>query len=137
MINSKNKILVQRRALNKKVNPGLYGVTGGHVDAGETPIATCVRETEEELGIKVDENEFKFLGEFIHQKGWELVQTYVLKKDIDLSKVKLQVEEVSEIKWVSLGGFKKLINSKEFCFMEKEYRDWLIEKINKEMKRMS
>lgn len=47
--------------------------SAGHIDAGETCLSCCVRETYEELGIQTKENEFIFLKEFVNQQGLKLV----------------------------------------------------------------
>ncbi len=61
IINSKGEILVQKRAKMKKNNPHKYDMpVAVHVDAGETSISGCVRETYEELGIKTKEEDYIF-----------------------------------------------------------------------------
>lgn len=127
IINSKGQILVQKRAKTKKKSPGKWDMpSAGHIDAGETCLSGCVRETYEEFGIYAEEKDF-FLKEFVHPRGWELVQVYLLKKDIDIKDIKLQVEEVECVKWLSYDEFKKLLYSDEFCNHTKEYKDWVCE----------
>ena len=71
------------------------------------------------------ENEFIFLKEFVNQRGWELVQVYLLKKDIDIEDIKLQAEEVECVKWFNYDEFIKLLYSEEFCNHDKTYKDWV------------
>ena len=133
IINSKGEILVQKRAKTKKKSPSKWDMpSAGHVDAGETCLSTCVRETFEELGVETQEKDFKFLKEFINVKGWELDQIYLLQKDIDIHNIKLQEEEVECVKWLTYNEFIKLLYSDEFCNHAKEYKDWVsqILKIN-------
>lgn len=52
-------VLIERRADDKPSYPGLLDSPGGHVDPGETPDETLVREMREELGIELEEY---FLG---------------------------------------------------------------------------
>ena len=95
IVNDKGEILVQKRALTKKKSPGKWDMpSAGHIDAGESPIEGGVRETEEELGIKCKPEDFIFLKEFVNQRGWELVQVYLLKTNIKAEDMKLQKEEV-------------------------------------------
>jgi len=61
----------------------------------------------------------------VHPRGWELVQVYLLKRDIDIKDIKLQVEEVECVKWLSYEEFTKLLYSEEFCNHAKEYKDWV------------
>ena len=126
IVNSKGQILVQKRAQTKKKSPGKWDMpSAGHIDAGETCLSGCVRETYEELGIKTKEDDFIFLKEFVNPSGWELVQVYLLKKDIDIKDIKLQVEEVECVKWLSYNEFIDLLYSDDFCKHAQEYKDWV------------
>lgn len=54
VIDNKNRILLQQRSMNKLTNPGKWDITAaGHVDAGEDTFTTALRETAEEVGLKV------------------------------------------------------------------------------------
>ncbi len=126
--NSKGKLLVQKRAKFKKVHPNKWAApSAGHVDAGESCIDTCVRETKEELGLNVKKEDFIFLREWVNKEGMELAQTYLLIVDIEEKDIVLQKEEVSEVKWLKYDEFVKLIYSDEFCVGQKSYIDWIVE----------
>lgn len=57
------EILLQKRGAAKKVCPGCYDISAaGHIDEGEDPLVTAVRETQEELGITIPEASFHSLG---------------------------------------------------------------------------
>lgn len=128
IVNSKGQILVQKRAKTKKKSPGKWDMpSAGHVDAGETCLSGCVRETYEELGIKTTEEDFVFLKQFVNHRGWELVQVYLLKVDIDVENIKLQAEEVECVRWFSYDEFVSLLYSDEFCAHATEYKDWVCE----------
>lgn len=107
IINSKEQVLLQRRSTNKKLWPNMWDVTaGGHVLAGEFGFQTIIRETKEELGIELDKSEMIFLGSSrsSNVKG-DIINNhfneyYIANKDIDETKLKLQEEEVSEVKWI-------------------------------------
>ena len=43
--------LVQQRAHDRPVDPGIWAVTAGCVQAGEDSLAAALRETQEELGL--------------------------------------------------------------------------------------
>ena len=49
----KDKVLLIKRGMHKKLAPGLWGGVGGHMEPHEmnNPIATAYREIEEEAGI--------------------------------------------------------------------------------------
>ena len=127
IINNRGEILLQKRAKTKKNFPDLWDMpSAGHVEAGENPIVGAIRETEEELGLKTTENDYLYVGEFIADISWELAQIYLLKTDKEISDMKLQIEEVAEVKWVSLEEFKNLFYSNEFVPFADEYRTLVI-----------
>lgn len=126
IINDKGEILVQKRALTKKKSPGQWDMpSAGHIDAGESIIEGCVRETSEELGIDAKAEDFIFLKEIINERGWELVQVYLLRNNTKVENMILQTEEVEQVKWLKYNDFVKLLYSEEFCDHAKEYKDWV------------
>lgn len=128
IINSKNEILVQKRAACKKNHPNEWDMpSAGHVIAGETPIQGAIRETYEELGVETKESDYKFIDEYIMDKSFEIAQVYLLKLDLEISQFKLQKEEVAEVKWLSYDEFKKLFYSKDFVQFDGEYRELVIQ----------
>lgn len=92
------KFLVQKRAMNKESHPGEWDVTGGAVLSGEDSIDGAIRETEEEIGIKLDRSELLLVGRLKRKKNF--VDIYFVEKKFDLSDCLLQKEEVDEIKLV-------------------------------------
>jgi len=127
LLNPGGRLLVQKRA-HKGIWNDLWDVSvGGGVSAGEDPKNAAVRELNEELSIKVEETDLKHLGRWetsktIHERqqvGREFSDTYLLQKDIDLSKIKLQVEEVVAVEWLTLDKLRLAITD------DKEYKKWV------------
>ena len=134
IVNSKNEVLIQKRAENKKFMPNKWdGSATGHVVAGETSLQGSVREVFEEIGVLFKEKDFIFMGEFLAPEVWEIGQVYLLKADIPLDKMKLQEEEVSEAKWIDFEGFKNLLFSNEFMPYSENYKKWVCEDLQKEI----
>lgn len=106
IINSKNQVLLQKRSASKKLWPNLWDISaGGHVLAGEFGFQAIIREIKEELGIQIDKNDITFIGgaasiniknDIINKHFNEY---YIVNKDIEISDLKLQEEEVSDAKW--------------------------------------
>lgn len=60
--NSKNEILVQKRASSKKLYPDYWDMScAGHIDAGETIVQGVIREAKEEIGIDIKEEDLEFV----------------------------------------------------------------------------
>ena len=118
IFNNKGDVLLQKRSANKKLWPNLWDVTaGGHVLAGEFGSQALIREIREELGIDVTEEEVKYLvgSTSINIKGniinKHFNECYIVTKDIDISKIILQEEEVSDIKWFKKEEILNKINN--------------------------
>lgn len=52
LVNDHGEILLLRRARDDDFAPGLWGLPGGHIHAGETPDETIHRELAEETGVE-------------------------------------------------------------------------------------
>ena len=118
IINKNGDVLLQKRSANKKIWPNLWDITaGGHVLAGELGEQALIREVKEELDIDITENEVKYLvgststnikGDIINN---HFNECYIINKDINPSLIKLQEEEVSDIKWFSKEEILKRIDN--------------------------
>lgn len=123
-LNSKGELLIQKRNENLKRNPGKWAFTGGVVDSGETSVEGAIRETKEELGIKVNENNIELLLSFKREHGF--VDVWIVKDDIDINNIVLQESEVVEVKWVSIKELQQLIDRDQFVKSIGLYYDLLI-----------
>lgn len=105
-------ILITLRAPEKNSEPNKWENTGGAVMSGESSRMAAVRELYEETGIIVLEDELTYVATF---KGRDLfVDTYFLKKDIDLKTIKLQNTETVAAKLVNYFELKQIIASGSF-----------------------
>lgn len=112
IINSENKILIQKRAKEKKLEPNVWAMTGGSVIKGETGLDTIERETLEELGIKLNIEKAKKINYFKTGNVW--TEQYVVYQDINLEEVVMQKEEVQEVKFATFEEIEKLCENKMF-----------------------
>ena len=112
ILNSKGELLIQRRSDTRERNPGKWAFTGGGVDSGETSLQGAIRELGEELGMIVKDKEMDFIISF--KREHVFVDVWLIKKDISVSDLKLQEEEVSEVKWVSIEELTEMIRNNEF-----------------------
>ena len=95
--------------MRKTNNPGLWDVsTAGHVSAGESAIDAAVRETFEELGLSIEPDELRFLATLrescvLNQGTYfdnEFHEIFLVRREVDLASLRLDPEEVAEVKWV-------------------------------------
>lgn len=112
ILNSDNKLLIQRRSEKKKKHPNIWAMTGGSSILGETSIQTLVRECKEELAIDIDTKKLKKIA--VVKTECVLVDTYILKQDFDISKMIYEQDEVSEVKWATWDEINEYVKSGNF-----------------------
>lgn len=111
IINDNLEILIQKRSSNKKILPNMWGLTTGCIISGENTLIGSIREVEEEIGVYLKEDELNFIRRIFRKDMiWDI---YFVYKNVDLSKVVLQLEEVSDVKLVSVHEFKHMLSSGE------------------------
>lgn len=104
--NSNGDVLVARRKLDKKINPGKWAeAVGGTVENSDSYFETIVREAGEELGLK-DINVKTGPKQFIATPCQYFVQWYTLSIDKHISEFKVQKEEIEQIAWIPITQLK-------------------------------
>lgn len=125
IMNSKNEILISKRAKNKKFG-GMWECNGGSILSGETSLEGILRELKEELGIKFTKKEAIFLKEIRRDKiPPDFKELWLFRKDIKIEDITFPDGEAIEAKWVNIEEFLNMYNSKKIIptidFGEEEY----------------
>lgn len=96
------RILITKRAMDKKWAAGQWEVQGGGVDSGETPLQGAVREVYEEVGLKVNPDEAHFCYRYTNidlERGDNYINSiFRFKLDFTLEDVVLQEREATDCK---------------------------------------
>lgn len=128
ILNKKNEILLQYRCKDKKLYPDTWDVSvGGHVSQGEDTKTACLREAKEELGIDIKEKDLEYITtlreELLYEdiNSQELVDVFMIRKDVKLKDIKLQEEEVGSVKYVTVNELFKLIDTNQLLPHGEEY----------------
>jgi len=108
--NSREEILLAKRAFTKKKDPGLWGpAVAGTVEEGESYEQNILKEVEEELGLK----NIKLKKTFKNRRRSphnHFTQWFFLKIDKEINYFKIQKEEVEEIRWFLKKEFENLFD---------------------------
>ena len=117
--NSKGEYLIQKRSDNVDVWPGIWGVAGGSALKGESSLTAALREVKEELGISFEPD----MPERITRVKYKNVfsDLWLVRRDVSLEDVKLQKEEVSEVRYAVIDEILKMISNNEFIDFGKCY----------------
>jgi len=132
IVNHKGDLLIQKRALTKRIGPGKWGITGGAVRAGERSADGCVREVWEELGLQLKTQDIELLSRSFGKNI--IFDDYVIVLDFTLTDAVLQAEEVSEIRWASVGEIRELFYKGKFMFDDISEMDGVVEYIDEHIR---
>lgn len=130
IINSENKILIQKRSIQKKREPNVWSMTvGGSVIKGEKILEALNREANEELGISLNLDNATKIQHYKLPNLW--LDVYLIKQEVDISKIKLRPEEVSEVKFASFDEIENIYKNNLFMKNRWEYVRDSIKKVIK------
>ena len=124
----RTQVLLQKRSQNKDSFPGKFDTSSaGHIQAGDEPMESALRELHEELGIQAIPDQLQFAGTFpisfakeFHGKMFrdeEIAFVYIYSQPVDISTLVLQKEEVESVEWFDLEEiYKECQKSRDrFC----------------------
>ena len=128
-------VLLQKRSAQKDAFPGYYDVSSaGHMAAGDDYLSTAVRELYEELGVRAEPEELKFIGmrdsvvkDVFHGEPFynhELSAIYIYETGLKEEEFRLQKEEVESVRWIDFQEFQKRVREKEIkhCIFHDEIK---------------
>lgn len=141
VINKNRKVLLQYRSKQKSQYADCYHMAiGGHIEHGDSPLETVIKEGEEEMGIDIDEGSLRFLfndsekivvpetGETDNEYRHIYLYNLMNEKYGDLDSA-----EVESLEWVSLNDLENMIRDEELYKQmlphKKEYYYRVIEEI--------
>jgi isopentenyl-diphosphate delta-isomerase len=116
------EVLLQKRANNKKTFPGLLDISAaGHIDLHESPVDAAIRESSEEIGLRIQSSDLKLIfvervtmvvpnTENLIENEFCWVFMLQLKDTIDFT---LEQKEVESLTWKPFAEFKKEVFGEE------------------------
>ena len=113
ILNSKNEILITKRAEHKKFGL-MWECNGGSVLAGETSLQGVIRELKEEVGLEFKKREAIFLKEVKGGKKYpDFKDLWLFRRDVKKEEITFPDGEAIDYKWVTIDEFIKMYNNKE------------------------
>ena len=124
----RTEVLLQKRSRNKDSFPGLYDTSSaGHIPAGDEPLASALRELEEELGLRAEPEDLRFIGtiENVYERRFrgelfrdnEFCSVFVYTRPVDTQALRLQADEVERVDFFDLEEVRREIEHSRarFC----------------------
>lgn len=112
------KVLLQKRKSNKATYAGVWSVTGGHVLSGENNEDAIIREIKEELNLNTEKEKVIFVTTYKSKKVKDDVinNKFFSIYNVEISedqfyKIKIQKEELEDVKLFSIEEIENIINS--------------------------
>ena len=139
------QVLIQKRIENKDTFPGLWDVSvAGHIGAGEDPLLAARREIFEEVGFEIPPDSLNFIGTHSTdtERSKDLIDreyhhTYIVELTVPFENLRIQIEEVSEIKLIPidelLNSFLNTSSLSEYVPYSNEYLKIVFDAINIEL----
>lgn len=113
IFNTKGEMLIQQRQPFKEGWSNLWDITvGGSAIKGDNSQTAAARELLEEIGITYDFTGIRPFLTINFDCGFD--DYYLIEKDVDLSELVLQPEEVQAVKWASANDIFELIDKDKF-----------------------
>ncbi len=113
IFNSKGEMLIQQRQPFKAGWSNMWDITvGGSATKGETSQTAIERELFEEIGLKIDLQDRRPHLTMNFDTGFDDI--YLIENDVNINDLKLQYEEVQQVKWATLDEILQKIDDGVF-----------------------
>lgn len=136
----RREVLLEQRSAQKDSFPLRFDTCAGHIDAGDEPAASALRELHEELGVIAAAEDLTPIGRFLIRyerefhgalfRDHEISFSYVYARPVDEKNLRLQPEEVADARWFGLEALCAAVRNgdERFCVSPaglKLLTDWL------------
>lgn len=113
IFNAKNEMLIQQRQPFKFGWPNMWDITAaGSAISGETSQTAMERELFEEIGLQIDLQSVRPHLTVNFDNGF--ADIYLIEKEVDINKLKLQYEEVQRVKWAFTDEIYQMLDEGSF-----------------------
>ena len=126
IMNKNGELLLQQRVPSKD---NKWATTGGHPVSGESSLDGIKTEIKEELGLDASNIDIELIN--TERTEDDFVDMYFTKWDVNIDNVKIQEEEVQDVKWASREEIERMIANGEFSNSHAEFYNTLVKYLDK------
>lgn len=98
--NKYNEVLLRHRDSNAPTNPNKWGLWGGRIEEGETPLQAIIRELKEELDIEVNATSLAFFNTYKEYRFGDEWEAHVFHLQ-DRGNLRYTLQEGDDFKFAS------------------------------------
>lgn len=108
--------LIQQRNKSTDKFPYQWAPTAGAINQGEHMIDGALRETYEEIGLKLNKDDLNHLASYPVEtdRGNYIVEQFLVFKDVSISDLTIDPIEVKQVKFASIKEIEKLLKDNLF-----------------------
>ena len=118
IINSKKELLLIRKTLNYNLHyPGFWSSINSNIISGENGINTAIQSIKNRIGVDITPNEVIEINKDLRDPYHYIYETYIIKKDIELNKIKFNDEIAVQAKWIDLNELYNMIENGEIAWV--------------------
>ena len=129
IFDGQGRLLIQQRSAQKRICPNQWDVSAaGGVDAGETPREAAEREAREELGYALDLTGVRPSVTVNFSGGFD--DFFIVQREMDIASLRLQIEEVSAVRWATREEALSMLDGGEFIGYPKSFLEFLFDMRN-------
>ena len=120
VFNSRGEILLQKRPLDKDIQPGKWDTSvGGHLDLGETFLAAAKREMKEELGLEGIPLSYLYPSKIRNEIESENIETFLAVTD---QRIIPAPDEIDEVRFWTTDQIEELLG--QYVFTPNFEEEW-------------
>jgi 8-oxo-dGTP pyrophosphatase MutT (NUDIX family) len=110
LVDAHGGILLQERDEHAPIDPGRWGLSGGHLEPGEDPEAGAYREVQEETGVRLEPGTLELFDvlEVFHPHYGSVDEVHVFVAGVDLTDADIDCHEGRQIVFVDPDQARRL-----------------------------
>jgi NADH pyrophosphatase NudC (nudix superfamily) len=124
-MNDEGHYLIQKRTKPLRNYPDPWSITAGAAIIGENSIEAIQRETQEEMGLVFQQDDFRFIEKTFFDDFFMVV--YETTWNGKSNDIKFDPVEVADVKWVTRSELQEMYRLKDFYDHRTDYLSKLLE----------